>query len=95
MSPDPDWIPPRLRGYERIPGHLPQFGDDIDNFDTDLLGALTPAAVLVPVIARREPTLLFTKRNASLRKHPGQVAFPGGRLDPGEDAVRAALREAE
>lgn len=95
MSPDLDWIRARLRRYERIPGHLPQFGDDIDHFDTELLGTLTPAAVLVPVIARREPTLLFTKRNANMRRHAGQVAFPGGRLDPGEDAVRAALREAE
>lgn len=94
MSGHLDWLRARLRGYERIPGHLPQFGDDIDNFDTALLGALTPAAVLVPVIARSQPTVLFTKRNAALRKHPGQVAFPGGRLDAGEDAVRAALREA-
>lgn len=38
--------------------------------------------------------LLLTKRSAHLRHHPGQVACPGGRLEPGEDAVAAALREA-
>ena len=56
-----------------------------------------PAAVLVPVV-HREPvaTLLFTERVASLRRHAGQISFPGGRIDP-EDAgpVEAALREAE
>lgn len=57
--------------------------------------ALTPAAVLVPVIARREPTLLLTRRTDTLRRHAGQVAFPGGRIDPEDaDAVAAALREA-
>ncbi len=94
MSGDLDWLRARVRGHQRIPGHLPQFDDDIDNFDVAQLGALTPAAVLVPVIARPEPTLLFTRRNAAMRRHAGQVAFPGGRLDAGEDAVRAALREA-
>lgn len=58
-------------------------------------GALTPAAVLIPVITRARPALLLTRRTATLRRHPGQVAFPGGRIDPGEDAVTAALREAE
>lgn len=53
------------------------------------------AAVLVPVIDRLEgPTLLLTLRTDHLTKHAGQVAFPGGRLDPGEGPVEAALREA-
>ncbi len=56
---------------------------------------LMPAAVLVPIVARSEPTLLLTKRHSGLRRHAGQVAFPGGRIDPGEDAVGAALREAD
>lgn len=52
------------------------------------------AAVLVPVLDAAEgPRLLFTVRSASLRSHANQVAFPGGRLEPGEDSVRAALRE--
>ncbi|WP_448578431.1 CoA pyrophosphatase [Thermaurantiacus sp.] len=55
-----------------------------------------PAAVLVPVIQRPAPTLLLTQRTAHLRSHPGQVAFPGGRVDRDDlDVVAAALREAE
>lgn len=57
---------------------------------------LRPAAVLVPVIARPEgPTVLLTRRADTLNSHSGQIAFPGGRLDEGETAVQAALREAE
>lgn len=56
---------------------------------------LRPAAVLVPIIARPEgATVLLTRRSDSLASHTGQIAFPGGRLDPGETAVIAALREA-
>ncbi|WP_298159678.1 CoA pyrophosphatase [Brevundimonas sp.] len=58
-------------------------------------GPLKPAAVLIPVIADAEGArVLLTRRADSLAKHTGQVAFPGGRLDPGETAVEAALREA-
>lgn len=54
------------------------------------------AAVLVPVVDRPEPSVLLTVRTAHLRKHAGQVAFPGGRIDPGDDGpIAAALREAE
>jgi len=53
------------------------------------------AAVLVAVTDRPEPGVLLTVRREHLRTHAGQVSFPGGRLDPGEDAVAAALREAE
>lgn len=42
---------------------------------------------------QREPALILTRRSASLRHHPGQWAFPGGRLDPGETPEQAALRE--
>ena len=56
---------------------------------------LRPAAVLIPVIAGPEgATVLMTRRSDSLASHTGQIAFPGGRLDPGETAVEAALREA-
>lgn len=52
------------------------------------------AAVLVAITERAEPGLILTQRREHLRTHPGQVAFPGGRVDEGEDAVAAALREA-
>jgi 8-oxo-dGTP pyrophosphatase MutT (NUDIX family) len=55
------------------------------------------AAVLVPVVARKDGlSLLLTKRTAHLSKHPGQIAFPGGRIDDDDEtALAAALREAE
>lgn len=53
------------------------------------------AAVLIAVTDRARPGLILTVRREHLRTHAGQVAFPGGRIDPGEDAVTAALREAE
>ena len=56
---------------------------------------LKPAAVLVPIVMHETETLLLTRRSETLRKHTGQIAFPGGRCDPGETHVEAALREAE
>ena len=58
-------------------------------------GSLKPAAVLVPVTDRARPGVILTQRTETLRSHAGQIAFPGGRLDPGEDAIAAALREAD
>lgn len=56
---------------------------------------VTPAAVLVPVTDRPLPGVILTQRPETMRRHPGQVAFPGGRIDPGDDGpVAAALREA-
>lgn len=55
---------------------------------------LRPAAVLIAVTDRPEPGVLLTHRPDTMASHPGQVAFPGGKLEPGEDAVAAALREA-
>lgn len=52
------------------------------------------AAVLVAVTDRPEPGLILTIRRDDLRTHAGQVAFPGGRIDEGETAQEAALREA-
>ena len=52
------------------------------------------AAVLIAITDRAEPGVILTVRREHLRTHAGQVAFPGGRLDPGEDAIAAALREA-
>ena len=56
--------------------------------------AYVQAAVLIAVTDRVEPGVILTVRREHLRTHAGQVAFPGGRLDPGEDAIAAALREA-
>jgi 8-oxo-dGTP pyrophosphatase MutT (NUDIX family) len=56
--------------------------------------AAVDAAVLLPVIMRPEPTILFTQRTAHLAKHSGQVSFPGGRSDAGDlSPVETALRE--
>jgi 8-oxo-dGTP pyrophosphatase MutT (NUDIX family) len=58
--------------------------------------ATKPAAVLVPIIDRSEPTVLLTLRTAELASHAGQVAFPGGKIDPDDASpVAAALREAK
>jgi 8-oxo-dGTP pyrophosphatase MutT (NUDIX family) len=55
-----------------------------------------PAAVLVPVIARDPLSLLLTQRTGGLAAHAGQIAFPGGKVDPRDrGALGAALREAE
>jgi 8-oxo-dGTP pyrophosphatase MutT (NUDIX family) len=53
------------------------------------------AAVLIAITEREEPGVLLIHRPEGMRTHPGQVAFPGGKIDPGEDAIRAALREAD
>jgi len=53
------------------------------------------AAVLIAVTDRLEPGVLLTVRREHMRTHAGQIAFPGGRIDPGEGAVEAALREAQ
>lgn len=59
-------------------------------------GRATPAAVLIAITdVPHDPQVILTQRPRAMRDHPGQVAFPGGKLDPGEDAITAALREAE
>ncbi len=54
-----------------------------------------PAAVLAAMTERDRPGFLLIHRPSNMRAHPGQIAFPGGQIDPGEDAVQAALREAQ
>ena len=57
---------------------------------------IRPAAVLIPVIEHDEPSVLLTQRAAHLPDHPGQVSFPGGKIDKNDaDPTASALREAE
>lgn len=54
------------------------------------------AAVLIPIVATPEPTLIFTVRTDTLPNHKGQISFPGGAIDPSDtSAIAAALRESE
>jgi 8-oxo-dGTP pyrophosphatase MutT (NUDIX family) len=57
---------------------------------------IKPAAVLIAVVDRDEPTVLLTQRTAHLPQHAGQIAFPGGKIDATDDTpLAAALREAD
>jgi 8-oxo-dGTP pyrophosphatase MutT (NUDIX family) len=80
------------RGHRRSPELI---GGDVLEEETAGSG-ITPAAVLVPVVDRPQPTVILTLRPNTMRKHPGQISFPGGRIDPDDDGpIAAALREAE
>jgi 8-oxo-dGTP pyrophosphatase MutT (NUDIX family) len=62
----------------------------------DAAGGGTEAAVLIPMHGWPDnPGLVFTERHSDLRRHAGEVSFPGGRRDPGEELLETALREAE
>jgi len=81
-APSPS-APPRS-DYDLNPGLVPPA-------DTPL----KPAAVLIPIVARPNLTVLLTQRTASLARHAGQIAFPGGRIEPDDASpAAAALREA-
>lgn len=87
------WTPERVRARlapEPVPGWTS--GDEGHVPGPDLV----PAAVLIGLVARPQgPHLLLTQRTAHLRDHAGQIAFPGGRMEPGDpDPVACALREA-
>jgi 8-oxo-dGTP pyrophosphatase MutT (NUDIX family) len=81
----------RLRSSLAVPAAQAPLAGDLPELRA---GATIPAAVLIAVTDRVEPGLLLTVRREHLRTHAGQIAFPGGRVDPGEDPVVAALREA-
>ncbi|MDO8533999.1 MAG: CoA pyrophosphatase [Xanthobacteraceae bacterium] len=76
------------------PAVVPLRGDH--ELTPELANVALPAAVLIPVVAREQPTILFTQRTAALPVHAGQIAFPGGKMHPEDaDPLATALREAE
>lgn len=94
-------------GPEGLRARLPQIPPDLplrplrSDYDLNphydrIKQELVPAAVLLPIIARTDPTLLFTRRTAHLARHAGQVSFPGGRWHPEDSSLTAtALRETQ
>lgn len=104
-SADLTFVGRRLVGDEHLPRWMHQLVTNIDG--SPLPGPIRNLASLAPPGAKHSsvlmlladgpagPDLLLTARAATLRSHAGQPAFPGGRHDPGEDAVTAALREGE
>jgi 8-oxo-dGTP pyrophosphatase MutT (NUDIX family) len=81
---------------ERIAGALRRVLLDCDDASSLEVHGRTDAAVLVPVFVRDgEPHLVFTRRRDDLRRHPGEISFPGGRRDDADASLSAAaLREA-
>ena len=87
------WIAERLA--RPVPADLRNLSDGFRLPGRD--GDPTPAAVLVPIVNRAEGLqILLTQRSADLPDHPGQISFPGGRVEPEDPSIpAAALREAE
>lgn len=99
----PDWaqlIGTKLAGS--VPRHDPKdwvipglWEPRSENYRRFFPGEPVPAAVLVPLVRRKELTALFTKRATQLRNHAGQISFPGGRIEASDAGPSAAaLREA-
>jgi 8-oxo-dGTP pyrophosphatase MutT (NUDIX family) len=87
-------VPPGLTD----PNVTPRRGDhDVDPVMAKVAAVrpIRPAAVLVPIVDRDEPTVLLTQRTAHLKEHSGQISFPGGKIEADETPREAALREAE
>lgn len=109
--PAPSFTGPEFmrRARERLNLEVPAALDDLNatavrgdlDLDDELwkkagVKAVKPAAVLVPVVERAEPMVLLTLRTPDLKSHSGQIAFPGGKIDPADASpLDAALREAE
>lgn len=74
------------------PQSAPAINEEVDN-ERELL----PAAVLFPIILREQaPTVLLTRRTDHLKDHPGQISFPGGRVEEADPSpIHTALREAK
>jgi 8-oxo-dGTP pyrophosphatase MutT (NUDIX family) len=79
---------------EALDNLLPDVGHDEGDFVQGQ--TLRDAAVLIALTDRKDPGVILTQRPQWLRAHAGQVAFPGGKIDPTDaDVIDAALREAE
>ena len=81
----------RLRAALSAPAAEPPLEGDLPELRAK---ADVPAAVLIAITERPDPGVILTVRREHMRTHAGQVAFPGGRLDPDETAIATALREA-
>lgn len=89
-SDQPEWLAPIADAARRIEG------TDLTQFLPPADGTARRGAVLMLLGEGEEgPEVLLTERAHHMRSHPGQVSFPGGRIDPGESVEEAALREAE
>jgi 8-oxo-dGTP pyrophosphatase MutT (NUDIX family) len=87
-------VPPALTD-PAIPGARGDLDLDPSLWERAGVAATRPAGVLVGVVDRPEPTVLLTLRNADLESHGGQIAFPGGKIEPSDASpAAAALREA-
>ena len=88
-------VPPGLDD----PNVIPQSGDSGTERMLEIIARETPirrAAVLVAIVDHPQPTVLLTQRSATLADHAGQIAFPGGKIDPIDASpLDAALREAK
>jgi 8-oxo-dGTP pyrophosphatase MutT (NUDIX family) len=87
-------VPPGLDDPNMTPAHGDHDADPVMRAIA-AVRPIRPAAVLVPIVDRPEPTVLLTQRTTELSSHAGQIAFPGGKIDPGDASpLAAALREA-
>jgi len=81
------------------PNIIPESGDPGTDRMLEIIAReqpVRPAAVLIGIVEREEPTVLLTQRSADLNEHAGQIAFPGGKIDATDKSpLEAALREAE
>ncbi|MEA2930760.1 MAG: hypothetical protein QOG38_3188 [Hyphomicrobiales bacterium] len=89
-------VPPALHDHSIADFVRGDLDTDPAKWEQVGVSATRPAAVLVPVVDHPEPGVLLTMRTSQLPSHPGQIAFPGGKIDPHDATpLAAALREAD